>query len=141
MFHTSPATANFRHFDTNQARLLIRRDCSASVQCVLARCWAMLHADHRPCGRWPLTTGEDPHRRGPGDQLSPAWSFTQQRCQLSDVRFVDPALRCEQRRSAQVPSVRCSRTSPRPSMAICQAGSETRRSAARSRSPSTQPTE
>ena len=36
---------------------------------------------------------------------------------------------------------RRSRISPRPLMAICQAGSGTSRSAARSRSPSTQPTE
>ena len=49
--------------------------------------------------------------------------------------------RCAQRGSAQAPSARRSRTSPRPSMAICHARSGTSCSAALSRSPSTYPTE
>ncbi len=38
----------------------------------------------------PLAAGEDPHRRGPAGQLVPA-PVPEQRGQLGDVRFLDPA--------------------------------------------------
>ena len=36
--------------------------------------------------------GEDPHRRGPAGQLVATRARAQQRCQVGDVHFFDPAL-------------------------------------------------
>jgi hypothetical protein len=87
-----------------------------------------------------LAAGEDPHRRRLAGQLVPVRAAAQQPGQLGDVGFFDPSRPGARRpASAQAPAARRSRTSPRPSMAICQAGSGTSRSAACSRSPGTQP--
>jgi hypothetical protein len=40
---------------------------------------------------WPLAAGEAAHRGGPGMQLVPGRAGAQQRRQLGDVRFLDPA--------------------------------------------------
>src|SRR5262249_61751307 len=42
-------------------------------------------------GGGPLAAGEDAPRAGPALQRVPAGSFAQQRGQLGDVRFLDPA--------------------------------------------------
>jgi hypothetical protein len=88
-----------------------------------------------------LAAGEGPHGGGPYLQLVSGWPLAQRRCQFGDVRFFDEHRRCAQEGFAQASSTRHSRTSTRPSMAICQARVRTSRSAAFSRSPSARPTE
>ena len=94
-------------------------------------------------GMRSLAAIEDPHRRGPADQLVPVRAFAQLPGQLGDgvVHSSIQQARCAQPASAQVSLAQCSRTSPCPSIAICQACSGTSRSAVRSRSPSTGPAE